>query len=97
MHHYGFVRHAARLREKWRNQQGKVYGTGSFRLPRTLFKWFPHRWEDPDFLPYLRLYDGPAIEAVRLNPGEFVRDDFRLYHLLSKTTASAEPFNGTEG
>jgi hypothetical protein len=79
LHHFGSVRNPARLREKWRNQQGKVYGTGRFAIPRFLFSWLPHRWDDPDFFGYLDIYQGPYIRAVLEQPEEFVRDDFRTY------------------
>ncbi len=85
VHHFGFVRDPTRLRQKWRNQQGRVYGTGRFSLPPVLFRWFPHRWEDAEFLPYLRLHGGPDIAAVRDHPDEFVRDGFQMYDLLKRT------------
>jgi hypothetical protein len=58
-------------------------------MPAWLFNLFPHRWDDPDIFPFLQLYDGPYLKAVRENPGEFVRDDFRLCKLLSKRKRSA--------
>jgi glycosyltransferase involved in cell wall biosynthesis len=79
IHHFGMVRHAPRLREKWRNQQGRVYGTMRLPLPNFVFRWLPHRWDDPDFFDYLEVYDGPYIRAVVEDPDEFVRDDFRTY------------------
>ena len=91
IHHFGFVRHAHRLREKWRNQQAKVYGTGRFTLPAFVFRMFPHRWNDTDFVGYLRRYDGPYIAPVREDPSEFVRDDFYLYRLLSKADVPTSP------
>jgi glycosyltransferase involved in cell wall biosynthesis len=83
-HHFGFVRHGARLREKWRNMRGQIYNGPAprFRLPSFLFNLWPHNWKDPQFLPYLRLYEGPHIQPVRDNPGEFVRDKELLYRYL---------------
>jgi len=94
-HHFGYVRKAARLRETWRNMRGKLYNAPPprFRLPAFLFDLFPHKWADPDFLPHLRVYDGPYIRAVRDNPGEFVRDKFRLYDYL-KAHPPADPGAG---
>jgi glycosyltransferase involved in cell wall biosynthesis len=87
-HHFGFVRHAARLRQKWRNILGNLYRKRNnqrqrwFSLPSFLFDWWPHDWKDPHFLPDLAIYDGPYIRAVRDNPDEFVRDGFALYRHL---------------
>jgi glycosyltransferase involved in cell wall biosynthesis len=85
-HHFGFVRSAARLREKWRNLQGNLHNNRRkwFRIPSFVFNWFPHRWADPQFLPDLEVYEGPYLKAVRDNPGEFVRDGLSLYKLLKK-------------
>ena len=85
-HHFGFVRSAARLREKWRNLQGNLHNSRRkwFRVPSFVFDWFPHRWADPQFLPDLEVYEGPYIKAVRDNPDEFVRDGLSLYKLLKK-------------
>ena len=97
-HHFGFVRKGARLREKWRNMRGRLYLADAPRvlLPGFLFDLFPHKWTDPDYLPHLRVYDGPHVKAVRDNPGEFVRDRFRLYDYLmahppADPTAGATP------
>jgi len=79
LHHFGTVRHPAILREKWRNQQGRVYGTMRIPIPTFLFRWLPHRWEDPDFFKHLEAYEGPYIRAVTEDPDEFVRDAFRMY------------------
>lgn len=84
VHHFGFVRRAARLREKWR-EQGYLYGSRRrewLRVPSFFFDLFPHRWADPQFLPDLEVYEGPFIRAVRENPDEFVRDGFSLYKRL---------------
>lgn len=84
IHHFGFVRHGARLREKWRNMRGRLYlaKTPKFLLPSFLFDLLPHQWMDADYLPYLNIYDGPFVQAVRDNPSEFVRDGFDLYKYL---------------
>jgi hypothetical protein len=54
-------------------------------MPGFLFDLFPHRWLDPDVLQYLKVYDGPYIQAVRDNPDEFVRDRFAVYKALAGT------------
>ncbi|MDB5311381.1 MAG: hypothetical protein JWO38_5583 [Gemmataceae bacterium] len=97
-HHFGYVRKAARLREAWRNMRGKLYNAPPprFRIPSFVFNLFPHDWKDPDFLPYLRVYDGPHIKAVRDDPGEFVRDGFKLYDYL-KAHPPAGPDAGGVG
>ena len=79
VHHFGMVRHASILRHKWWIQ-GRVT-TGRAPLvppPRWLFTFFPHDWKDPQFLPDLAVYDGPDIQAVRADPGEFTRDRMSL-------------------
>lgn len=84
IHHFGGVRNPARLREKWRNQQGLIYGTRRIRLPKSIFNWLPHKWDDPDFRPFLAIYDGEPIKAVRDDPDEFVRDGFEMLRLLER-------------
>ena len=87
IHHFGFVRKGARLREKWRNMRGRLYlaRAPKFLIPSFVFDLFPHKWTDPDYLPYLRTYDGPFIKAVTDDPDEFVRDRFKLYkHLTAR-------------
>ena len=92
LHHFGTVRNPARLREKWRNQQGAVYGTMRIPVPKFLFSLLPHRWDDPDFFEHLRLYEGPHIRAVTEDPDEFVRDGFKTYEaVLKRDTAAAGP------
>jgi hypothetical protein len=83
-HHFGFVRNPARLRQKWRTQakQHNPKNPKWDRTPGLVFDLMPHRWEDEDFLPHLELYDGPHVKAVRDNPDEFVRDQFRLLDVL---------------
>ena len=46
------------------------------------------KWADPDFMPYLRIYDGPLIKAVRDNPARFIRDGNYLFNLLSASKAA---------
>lgn len=84
-HHFGFVRHAARLRQKW-SQQGDRYANRRrwFQLPSFLYNWMPHKWDDPQFMPDLALYEGPIINTVLENPDEFTRDNHRLTELLQQ-------------
>jgi hypothetical protein len=89
LHHFGSVRNPERLREKWRNQQGKVYGTSRFPIPRFAFRFLPHRWDDPDFSQYLAVYEGEPIKAVRDDPDEFVRDDMQMLRVLRERTGSS--------
>lgn len=87
VHHFGSVRHAARLRQKWRTQaqQHDAQNPRWTRVPSFVFNMFPHRWDDTDFLDRLAVYEGPYIKAVRDDPAEFTRDDFWLYeHLAAK-------------
>jgi hypothetical protein len=85
VHHFGSVRNAARLREKWHIQAG-VYAQKKrwFHLPSFLFNWRPHDWRDPQFLDQLQTYEGPYVKAVNINPEEFVRDRFQMYNYLKK-------------
>jgi Glycosyl transferase family 2 len=79
VHHFGMVRHASILRQKWWIQGRAVAGRSTWLTPpKALFSLFPHNWADPDYLPDLSVYGGPYIAAVRQNPDEFVRDGFRL-------------------
>jgi hypothetical protein len=82
-HHFGEVRRPARLRHKWRIQ-GRQHGAKPrwSRMPAVLFNLFPYDWFDKDYLGHLGIYPGPYIRAVRDNPREFVRDDFKLYDYL---------------
>jgi glycosyltransferase involved in cell wall biosynthesis len=86
VHHFGSVRHAARLRQKWRTQakQHNPDRPSWDRVPGFMFDVFPHRWDDPDVLPYLEVYEGPHVQAVRDDPAEFTRDDLWLYEQLRK-------------
>lgn len=84
LHHFGCVRRPARLRQKWRvqaRQHDQQHPTWD-RTPGFVFDMFPHAWDDPDFLDKLAVYDGPHIKAVRDDPPEFTRDDFKLLQLL---------------
>ncbi len=85
VHHFGEVRHPARLRQKW-NIQAKRHGKGIswLRLPSWLFSMFPHRWLDPDSLSCLSVYEGEIMEIVRNNPDEFVRDGWRTLKYLNE-------------
>ncbi len=84
-HHFGTVRTPARLRQKW-HIQGAMYHNVRrlFNLPAFLFRLFPHDWNDPQFYNDLRTYEGPFIKAVLDNPGEFIRDDMKLYDDLKR-------------
>ena len=91
-HHFGFVRHASRLREKWRTQS-RMYVRQRFRLPvpSFVFDLLPHRWEDPAYFAGLKPYEGPVIAAVRADPAEFTRDGGALYKRLTGRPLSVEP------
>ena len=83
VHHFGFVRKASRLREKWRAQlKANQARKNWFNLPGFVFNILPHKWEDPDILNDLAVYEGRVIRAVRENPDEFVRDGFALLKRL---------------
>jgi len=82
VHHFGFVRDAARLRHKWRAQRRRNARNRWDWVPSFVYDLWPHDWADADLLPDMALYEGPLIKAVRDNPDEFVRDDFRLLELL---------------
>jgi glycosyltransferase involved in cell wall biosynthesis len=90
LHHFGHVRWPARLREQWRNMRGRLYNAPEpwFRMPSWLFDVLPHNWADPDFLPYLRLYEGQLCRAVTVDPDEFTRDGMKLFKLLSERKAA---------
>jgi glycosyltransferase involved in cell wall biosynthesis len=84
VHHFGTVRNPARLRQKWRTQarQHDEKNPRWDKMPRFLFDMFPHKWDDPDFLDNLAIYEGPYVKAVVDDPDEFVRDDFYLFNHL---------------
>jgi len=87
-HHFGFVRNAARLRQKWRMQHF-MHGYGPKNkvrwdwVPGFVFDLLPYRWADPGILPYLTFYAGPYIKAVNEHPCEFVRDGFKTLELIN--------------
>ncbi len=85
-HHFGEVRDPARLRQKWRTQarQHDEKNARWDRVPGKIFDLLPHKWDDPDLLPRMDVYEGPYIQAVREDPDEFVRDEFQIYELLKK-------------
>jgi glycosyltransferase involved in cell wall biosynthesis len=88
VHHFGGVRHAGRLRQSWW-LQGR-FRTGrsiAIRPPQWVFDLFPAKWEDPDFIEYLAIYEGPLIKAVRDNPRRFARDGFELLRTLAARTS----------
>jgi glycosyltransferase involved in cell wall biosynthesis len=84
VHHFGSVRRPARLRQKWRVQakQHDARNPRWSKIPGFVFDMFPHRWDDPDCLNDLAIYEGPYIQAVRDDPAEFTRDDMWLYDHL---------------
>lgn len=83
-HHFGFVRKSAMLRKKWHAQGRNFLGKKELKwIPSLIYKLFPHKWDDPDFIDSLSIYDGPYIKIVSDNPQEFVRDNFRLNTILS--------------
>ena len=98
IHHFGEVRHPARLREKWR-AQGRRHKANRKRdwIPSFAFDIFPHRWCIPELLPDMRIYDGPFISAVQDDPDEFVRDGFKVYHWLRKMKQQQSIGNGSLG
>jgi glycosyltransferase involved in cell wall biosynthesis len=89
VHHFGEVRHASRLRHKWRIQANRDIRDRWDWMPGFVFNMFPHKWLDADMLPHLHIYDGPFVKAVRDNPSEFVRDRFRLYEELQARASAA--------
>lgn len=86
VHHFGSVRQPARLRQKWRTQakQHNEQKPRWNRVPGFVFDMFPHKWDDPDCLPDLAIYDGQQMQMVREHPEEFVRDDFKVYEYLKR-------------
>jgi glycosyltransferase involved in cell wall biosynthesis len=82
-HHFGAVRHASRLRQKWRNDGMMKRAKPKFdRLPSFVYDLAPYNWFDEDFLPDLAIYDGPFVKAVRDDPEEFVRDRMKVFDWL---------------
>jgi glycosyltransferase involved in cell wall biosynthesis len=94
LHHFGSVRAAERLREKW-HIQGHLYGKrNGMKVPAFVFDWFPHDWKDPDIIARAEIYDGPYVRAVLANPAEFVRDDFQLYDYLRAQAGATRELHG---
>ena len=83
-HHFGFVRHPARLRQKWRIQHKLLFEkTAKWdKTPGVVFDLLPHDWLDKDFIDNLAIYEGPVIKTVEEEPSEFIRDDMLLYNML---------------
>ncbi|HEX3702173.1 MAG TPA: hypothetical protein VHU82_02510, partial [Vicinamibacterales bacterium] len=89
-HHFGAVRHASRLRQKWRNQGLMKRQTPAFDwVPSFIYDLMPHSWFDKDFIDDLRIYDGPYVQAVRDDPAEFTRDGMKTYEFLKKRAAGS--------
>jgi glycosyltransferase involved in cell wall biosynthesis len=84
-HHFGVVRRPARLRQRNRVHNQVVFGSRNLlNLPGLIFDLMPYNWFDRDFLGDLAIYGGKYVQAVRDNPDEFVRDNFKLYDYLRK-------------
>jgi glycosyltransferase involved in cell wall biosynthesis len=90
-HHFGAVRHASRLRQKWRIEHKLLReATPKWdRVPGVVYDLAPHDWFDKDFLDDLDIYEGRQVGVVQEDPNEFVRDDFALLHYLQKKRAEA--------
>ena len=90
VHHFGSVRHASRLRQKWRTQakQHSEENPRWDRVPSFVFNVFPHKWDDPTCLSDLAIYDGPQMQIVKDNPDEFVRDGFMTFEYLRQRARS---------
>ncbi len=83
VHHFGFVRLPARLRQKWRLLSAlHARKALRFALPSFLFNWMPHDWMDQQLLEDLAVHEGPYVKAVRESPDEFIRDHMKLYEYL---------------
>lgn len=83
LHHFGAVRHPARLRQKWRNDGAMKSAKPHFdRVPSFVYNLMPYDWFDEDFLPDLEIYEGPYVKAVRDDPDEFVRDGMKVFDYL---------------
>lgn len=78
-HHFGAVRHPARLRQKWRNDTAMKRPRPAYDwVPSFIFDLFPHNWFDEDFIEDLAPYNGPHVAAVAAQPERFIRDGFRV-------------------
>jgi glycosyltransferase involved in cell wall biosynthesis len=85
LHHFGAVRHPARLRQKWRNDGQMKKKKASFDwLPSFVFDLMPHNWFDEDFMDDLATFEGPFVAAVREQPDRFTRDGMKVYEYLRK-------------
>jgi len=79
-HHFGAVRHPARLRQKWRNDTAMKRRTPKYDwVPRFVFDLFPHNWFDEDFIGDLAPYRGPHATPVRSAPERFTRDGMQVF------------------
>lgn len=85
-HHFGQVRHPARLRQRWRVQHQllRLDEPKTDRVPGFMYDLAPHDWLDPDFSADLEIFKGRSVKAVTDDPNEFVRDDFQLVRWLEE-------------
>ena len=89
LHHFGFVRQPARLRQKWRNQTAINSTKPHFdRVPGFVYDLAPHDWVDKDIVDGLVPYEGPYVKAVRDDPDEFIRDAMVMYDWVKKHGAA---------
>jgi len=87
-HHFGAVRHPARLRQKWRNDAAMKRRRPTYDwVPRFVFDLFPHNWFDEDFIEDLAPYAGPHVNAVRADPSRFTRDGMRVHRHVQERPA----------
>ena len=92
VHHFGAVRYASKLREKWRTQAIRNQKhTGMYKerseiidLPAFFYKVLRHNWLDKAFMDFLKIYDGPVMDVVRSSPEEFIRDNMKTYNYIKK-------------
>lgn len=83
LHHFGAVRDAARLRQKWRNDGAMKAKRAHFdSVPLFVYRLMPHDWFDREFIDDLSVYEGPFVKAVVDDPGEFIRDGMKVYEWL---------------
>jgi hypothetical protein len=82
-HHFGAVRHPARLRQKFRHVGQILSGEAPLlQIPSFVFDLLPYDWLDKDFIDDLAIYPGPYVKAVLDKPDEFVRDRLKLHDYL---------------
>ncbi len=93
VHHFGGVRHPGRLRQIWW-LQGCFRTNRSVRIrpPQWVFDLFPMKWVDAEFMKYMKVYDGPFVQAVRDNPRRFCRDDYELLRAIEAQTSQHNGF-----